>query len=136
MKQQFLKISSMCLTSANYLIFYSIKTALKIIFSGKINTSKDALNRFENLNIKQEGSGFCLVDQTLNLEGKLILKRKKGKFTSRIIWDSKMFWVKSFPHKSNYVINVVKSLSEIEYEIVCNDEVNINDKWISNLDSS
>ena len=75
----------MCLTSANYLIFYSIKTALKIIFSGKINTSKDALNRFENLNIKQEGSGFCLVDQTLNLEGKLILKRKKGKFTSRII---------------------------------------------------
>ena len=126
----------MCLTSANYLIFYSIKTALKIIFSGKINTSKDALNRFENLNIKQEGSGFCFVDQTLNLEGKLILKRKKGKFTSRIIWDSKMFWVKSFPHKSNYVINVVKSLSEIQYEIVCNDEVNINDKWISNLDSS
>ena len=39
-----------------------------------------------------------------------------------------MLWVKSFPHKSNYVINVVKSLSEIEYEIVCNDEVNINDK--------
>ena len=36
-----------------------------------------------------------------------------------------MHWVKSFIHKSIYVVNVADSLSEIEYKTVCNEEVNI-----------
>ena len=42
--------------SGNYLIFNSTKLTLKIIFSDKINTSKDAFNRLENLNIKDQVS--------------------------------------------------------------------------------
>ena len=37
-----------------------------------------------------------------------------------------MRWIKTFPHKSNYnVVNMAECLSEIEYETVCDEEVNI-----------
>ena len=37
-----------------------------------------------------------------------------------------MHWAKAYPHKSNYnVANVAESLSEIEDETVCDEEVNI-----------
>ena len=115
----------MCLTLAHDLTFNSMKTALKRIFSDKTNTSKDVTNKFENLNIKQEESVFA-VDQSTKLRREINPKDKKGKITRCVICDSKMHWAKTCLHKSNYsVVNVAESLSEIEGETVCDEEVNI-----------
>ena len=54
----------MCLTLATDLTVNGMKTALKRISSYKTNTSKDAINEFENFDIKQE------VDQNTKLRGK------------------------------------------------------------------
>ena len=54
----------MCLTLAIDLTVNGMKTALKRISSYKTNTSKDAINEFENFDIKQE------VDQNTKLRGK------------------------------------------------------------------
>ena len=75
----------MCLTSANYLTFKSMKIALKIFFSDKTSTSKDVLNQFESVNFKQEELVFVMLIRTLNLEENLILKLKKGKITRCVI---------------------------------------------------
>ena len=115
----------MCLTLAHDLTFNSMKTALKRTFSDKTNTSKDVTNKFENLNIKQEESVFA-VDQSTKLRREINPKNKKGKITRCVICDSKMHWAKTCLHKSNYsVVNVAESLSEIEGETVCDEEVNI-----------
>ena len=115
----------MCLTLAHGLTFNSMKTALKRIFSDKTNTSKDATNQFENLNIKQEEQVF-VVDQSTKLRRKINPKDKKGKITRCVICDSKMHTAKIYPDESNYsVVNVAESLSEIEDETVCDEEVNI-----------
>ena len=58
-----------------------MKTALKWIFSDKINTSKDVTNKFENLNIKHDESVF-VVNHSTKLKRKINPKDEKGKFTS------------------------------------------------------
>ena len=76
------------------------------------------------MNIKQEESVF-VVDQNTKLRSKINPKDKKGKITRCAICDSKMHWAKAYPHKSNYnVVNVAESLSEIEDETVCDEDVN------------
>ena len=115
----------MCLMLAHDLTFNSMKTALKRIFSDK-NTLKESqyFNQFENFNIKREESVF-VVDQNTKLKRKTNPKDKKGEITRCIMCESKVHWAKSCPHKSNYVVNVTESLSEIEHEAVCDEEVNI-----------
>ena len=79
-----------------------------------------------NLNIKQEESVF-VVEQNTKIRLKVNPKDKKGKITRCVICDLTAL-AKKCPHQSNYnVINVLKSLSEIEHKAICDEEV-INSK--------
>ena len=93
----------MCLTLAHDLTFNSMKTALKRIFSDKANTSKDVTNQFENLNIKQEESVF-VVDQSINLGGKLILNIKKEKLQDKSFVTQKCIGQKHALKNQNIVM--------------------------------
>ena len=61
----------MCLTLANELTFNNMKTALKRIFSDKINGSRDVIvKQFDDLNLKQEELVYVFDQSKRNLKGK------------------------------------------------------------------
>ena len=103
------------------LTYYSMKAALKRIFSDKISISKDE-NYHDDVFIKREESAMILEQN--KMKKKLNPMNKQRKIARCIICDSKMHWAKNCPHKSieKEKVNITETDSDNESD---NEEVNI-----------